>query len=182
MEEVWKDIVGYEGLYQVSNIGRVKSLDHYASNGVKIILYSGRVLKQTKNKNGYYSVMFSKNSETKRKYVHRLVAEAFIENPNNLNEVNHKDESRTNNCVDNLEWCDRNYNLNYGRLQEKSAITRGIPVLQYDMSGTFIAEYYSIRNAAKMIGRKHGDVPIGECCKGKRKQAYGYIWRYKEAE
>lgn len=182
MQEVWKDIAGYEGLYQVSNLGNVRSLDHYASNGVKEILYKGNVLKWHRNKNGYWTVLLCKKSKTKRKYIHRLVAEAFLDNADNLSEVNHKDENKKNNCVENLEWCTTKYNVNYGTHQEKRAVSRGMAVVQYDLSGNLINEYYSARKAASMIGKKYGSTPIMECCKGKRRTAYGHIWKYKDAE
>lgn len=182
MREEWKDIAGYEGLYQVSNLGNVKSIDHYNTNGFKEILYKGRMLKFNVGKNGYLSVMLCKNGKTKRHYVHRLVAQAFIPNPDNLPEVNHKDEVSIHNFVDNLEWCDRYYNLNYGTLQKRSAVSRGHKVLQYDKDGKLMNEFYSTRQAEKFIGKNGANTAVSECCKGKRKTAYGYIWRYKEAE
>ena len=104
MKERWIAIEGYKGLYEVSNLGRVKSL---ISNGL--------ILKQSKDKDGYYIVSLKRKSFR----VHRLVAIAFIPNPNNLAQVNHKDEDKTNNCVDNLEWCDATYNINYGTRNEQ---------------------------------------------------------------
>lgn len=103
---VWKPVVGYEGLYEVSNTGLVKSLNCYNYK-------EPRLMKLGKRRDGYLSVGLSKNNRTKTKTVHRLVAEAFIPNPNNLEMVNHKDENRTNNNVENLEWCSRAYNQLY---------------------------------------------------------------------
>lgn len=111
MEEIWKDIQGYEGFYQISNLGRVRSLERIAPSGkfVKQI-----IRKQLKDKDGYCIVGLNKNKSQKTHKVHRLVANAFIENTDNLPEVNHKDEDKTNNEVSNLEWCNAKYNLTYG--------------------------------------------------------------------
>lgn len=110
-EEIWKDIIGYEGLYQVSSLGRVRSLDRYDSNNHFL---KGRILKLSANGKGYLKVALNSNGKAKTYSVHRLVLQSFIPNPDNLPQVNHKDENKTNNNVDNLEWCDNSYNLNYG--------------------------------------------------------------------
>ena len=112
MEEIWKDIEGYNGLYQVSNMGRVKSIDHYASNGQKIILYKGKIRKQNVH-NGYLYVELSKNNVANTRLVHRLVARAFIENPNCYNTINHIDGNKLNNNYKNLEWCTQRQNVNH---------------------------------------------------------------------
>ena len=112
MIEDWKDIPGYEGLYVVSNNGRVMNVR------------SGRVLRGIVNNLGYIMVGLSKSGKVKMISVHRLVAEAFIKNPDNLREVNHKDEDKSNNNVDNLEWCDRKYNVNYGSRMDKVRKTK----------------------------------------------------------
>lgn len=104
MKEIWKDIEGYEGMYEISSLGRVKSL---ISNGL--------IMKQSKDKDGYCIVCLKRKSFR----VHRLVARAFIQNPNNLEQVNHKDENKSNNAIDNLEWCDTIYNINYGTRNEQ---------------------------------------------------------------
>lgn len=114
MEESWKDIEGYEGLYQVSNLGNVKSLKNNKTKKEKI-------LKPFKTRKGYLQVILCKNKTIKRFSVHRLVANAFIENPNNYPCVNHKDECGTNNVVENLEWCTYKYNTNYGTCIERRA-------------------------------------------------------------
>ena len=113
--EEWRPVVGYEGLYEVSSYGRVRSFDRYVkySNG-QIHLHKGRILSPGKDTIGYLFVILSCNGKRKIINVHRLVAEAFISNINNLPEVNHKDEDKTNNRVENLEWCDHKYNMNYG--------------------------------------------------------------------
>ena len=110
MEE-WRDIEGYEGLYQISNLGRVKSFPRPTT--------PGGILKTIKRKDGYCSIKLSKNGKVKKVLVHRLVAKAFIPNTNNLPIINHKDENPSKNIVDNLEWCDYKYNNNYGTLPKR---------------------------------------------------------------
>ena len=124
MEE-WKNVIGYEGLYEVSNTGQVRSLDRYVkySNG-RIHLHKGKVLSPVKDKDGYLAVFLSCNGKQKTIRIHRLVAQVFIENPDNLPEVNHLDEDKTNNRVDNLEFCDHKYNVNYGHRIENAINTR----------------------------------------------------------
>jgi hypothetical protein len=125
MEEVWKDIEGYEGLYQVSNLGKVKSIDRYIKqyNGYNysIRIYRGKILKSNIGNRGYLKVVLHKQRKAKTYNVHRLVAETFILNPNNYSQVNHKDENKLNNCVDNLEWCTSKYNINFGQRNTKVA-------------------------------------------------------------
>ena len=104
MEELFRDVAGYEGLYQVSNLGNVKSLNYLNTGQV-------RILKQRKHTDGYLQINLWKEGKMKTHYVHRLVAQAFIENPDNLPEVNHIDENKQNNRVDNLEWCEHTYNM-----------------------------------------------------------------------
>lgn len=121
MKEIWKDVVGYEGYYQVSNLGRIKSLDRKRFNGKVMAFRKGEIKIHTVLRNGYCSVRLSKDGIVKNMLVHRLVAIAFLENPHNLPQVNHKDEDKQNNRVDNLEWCTRLYNNNYGTTKERSA-------------------------------------------------------------
>ena len=121
-EEIWRPIEGYEGYYEVSSFGRVRSLDMYVKIGYgNYRLHKGKVISLLKKGDGYIQVNLCYNGKLYKKYVHRLVAEAFIPNPDNLPEVNHLDEDKTNNSVDNLEWCDRSYNLKYGtaRIRER---------------------------------------------------------------
>ena len=118
MKEIWKDIEGYEGLYQVSNFGRVKSLDRYVLRNGNILFVKGIVLSQLNNR-GYLAVKLCNSGKYKNYFVHRLVACAFVENLNNYNEVNHIDEDKHNNDFRNLEWCDRKYNVNYGSRADK---------------------------------------------------------------
>lgn len=112
MEEVWKDIPNYEGLYQVSNQGRVKSITHYARNnrngGMRLV--SGKILSQYKMPNGYMQVQLSKNEKREKFYIHRIVASVFLENKKGYSDVNHIDGNKNNNCVENLEWCSHRMN------------------------------------------------------------------------
>lgn len=122
MTEIWKDVKGYEGLYQVSNMGRVRSVARVVTwKNQQTKSYKSRMMK-IREKNGYRVVSLYKNHKSKDNRVHRLVADAFIENPNNLPFINHIDEDKSNNKVDNLEWCTRQYNNNYGRRNEKISI------------------------------------------------------------
>ena len=172
-EEIWCPIKGYEGIYEVSDQGRVRSLKFGKE----------RILKPFRNKGGYLLVGLCKNGEQKKCKVHRLVAQTFIPNPDNLPEVNHKDEDKTNNFVHNLEWCDVKYNINYGtrikRISEK--MTNGKlskPVLQYTKSGEFVKEWKSASDVQRNLGYFQNS--ISNCCNGKLKSAYGYIWKFKD--
>ena len=166
MEEIWRDIDGYEGLYQVSNKGRVKSLKWGKE----------RILRPRDNGRGYLRVQLTKENTSKHIRVHRLVARAFIPNPHNLPEINHIDENKKNNSVENLEWCDRRYNVNYGTRNER--VSRKI--LQYSKSGEFIREWQGAREVERVLGIDNSH--INACCRGKQKSAYGFIWRYKEKD
>ena len=168
IKEYWKPVVGYEGLYMVSNWGRIKSMNYNHSG-------KERIMKQ-KIQGGYYSVNLSKNGIIKTYLVHRLVAEAFIPNLNNYKEVNHKDENKTNNVVSNLEWCDRLYNVRYGTGIERRSKTQSKTVLQYDLNGNLIKEWKSINECGRNGFKKSN---ICKCCNGKQKTHKGFIWKYK---
>ena len=119
-KEVWKEIPGWEGYYMASTHGRIKSVDRYViSNGRGKYFKKGKILRLETDKDGYKKIQLNKNGKAKKYLVHRLVAMCFIPNPNNLPEINHKDENRANNHVSNLEWCNRKYNCNYGTRNEK---------------------------------------------------------------
>ena len=169
LKEIWKDIEGYEGLYQVSNMGRVKSLGNNKTRKEKI-------LKSSKSNRGYLVVHLYKEGKVKGYSIHRLVTSAFIPNPNNLPQVNHKDEDKTNNRVDNLEYCDSKYNLNYGTRTERITIANSIPILQFNLDGEFIKKWDSIIQVERELGFNHSSINM--CCKGKYKNAYGYWWCY----
>ena len=175
--EQWKPIKGFEG-YEVSNLGRVRSLDRIrkAAYG-RTAQIKGIILSVAKNNtNDYLLVRLNSGGRQVHKLVHRLVAEAFVPNPNNLPQVNHKDENPQNNRWDNLEWCDQLYNNHYGTAIERRSITRGKPVAQYTRDGEFVARFASAREAASSIGKSQA--AITRCCLGKYAQAYGFLWKY----
>ena len=140
--EIWKDIKGYEGLYQVSNLGRVKSFQNH-----RVF-----IRKQSHNKKGYLVLVLSKNNKNIQCRVHRLVAEAFLPNPNNYPCINHKDESRTNNTVDNLEWCTVQYNNYYGTRIDKIRKVIAKPVLLTDLDTGISLITLSARESSHMLG------------------------------
>lgn len=177
MLEEWRDIRGYEGFYQVSSLGRVRSLDRDItySNGL-VVHYNGKILSLNRNTNGYLSVLLSKNNEKKRVMIHRLVAEAFIENPNNFLEVNHKNEDKNDNCVENLEWCDRKYNVNYGNHKTKQIASRGTPIVQLTVDGDYVNTYPSAHEAARALGNESYQGSISKANRGDAYIAYGFCW------
>jgi hypothetical protein len=172
MEE-WKDIKGYEAIYQVSNLGNVRSLDRINYVGSKI---KGTIMKQQFGGNGYLSITLCGNGKQKKFTIHRLVATAFVPNPCGYEEVNHKDEIKYNNFDFNLEWCDRKYNMNYGTAFERMASKLSKEVFQYDINNNFLKKFKSTRDIERQLGYANGN--IGKCCNGKLKTAYGYIWGY----
>ena len=188
MEEIWKDIEGYEGLYQISSLGNVKSLNYrnqgFAKNIVPKINNSGRLW-----------VELYKNSAKKQYLIHRLVGIAFIPNPENLPQINHKDEDPRNNSVENLEWCTGRYNVEYTMRMHpekypdfngieldrpcatrKRVNTTGLAINQFTMDGKFVKQWPN----SVTIKHKTGwsDWSISECCRGKRKTAHGFRWQY----
>ena len=165
--EIWKPVLGYEGLYEVSNLGRVRSIFRWKQY---------KILKPILKK-GYFEVGLWKNKKAKWVMVHRIIAIAFIPNPNGFLYINHIDENKMNNCADNLEWCTAKYNCNYGTRNKRIREKIYIPVLQYTIDGKFVAEYKSIQTAANLINKNPRH--ISDCCRGKRKSAYGFVWRYK---
>lgn len=166
MEEIWKDIKGYERKYQVSNYGRVKSLNYNHTD-------KEQLLKPVQYNNGYFYVNLYK--PLKKFKIHRIVANAFIPNPENLPCVNHKDEDKTNNHVDNLEWCTYEYNSNYGSRNERIRKSLSKKVYQYTLDGEFVREWKSTNECGRN-GFNHSS--IVSCCKGERKTHKGYKWKY----
>ena len=181
-QEEWRDIKGYEGLYQVSDKGRVKSLERVTirKNGKKLPVKE-RIMKSSIDKDGYLRVALC-NSKGKRKlfFVHRLVCEAFHENPDNKPCVNHIDENKTNNTASNLDWCTVVENLNYGTRNARSAKTQSKPVGQYTLDGKLIKVWQSTNEVERQLGFGHSH--ISAAALGKRKTAYGYVWKYVEEE
>ena len=178
--EIWKDIKGYEGLYQISNYGRVKSLERIIKcknrSDFKI---QEKLLKLGNHKRGYKTIMLHKNNFTKLFLVHRLVAEAFIPNLDKLPQVNHKDECKTNNVWTNLEWCTNEYNSYYGTRLERSGKNQlRRKIAQYDINGNFIKNWNGIGEAERTLKIYN----IGAVCRGKYKQTKGYVFKYIEKE
>lgn len=187
MEE-WRNIIGFEGLYQVSNLGRLRSVDRKIWNPGKNCYRNqhGKILNLSLDKGGYLRVTLSKEGKIKQYLVHRLVAMTFIPNPDNLPQINHIDECKTNNSVINLEWCDNEYNCNYGNHNNNISETQSISIAQYELDGTFIRNWKSSREVENILG--YSNVNILRCCNGgfysksrqkfvNVKQAYGYKWR-----
>ena len=186
MKEVFRDITGYEGLYQVSNFGNVRSLNYNKTGQVKL-------LNPGKTTNGYLIVGLCKEGNRKHRFVHRLVAQTFIENPDNLPEVNHIDEDKTNNVVSNLEWCDRKYNANYGTGQQRKAeAQRGVKrpyvvealskkVIQTTLDYVFLQEWESVSECDR---NGFCVAAVSKCCNNKyglQGNVYnGFRWMFAE--
>lgn len=177
IDEQWKPVVGFEGFYEVSNLGRVRSLDRVTvyGNGVKRI-FTGRILTPCDAGKGYRNVMLQANGKRSTPRVCRVVAKAWIPNPDDLPQVNHKDEDKTNDAVDNLEWCSAVYNTNYGTGIERRASKIRRKVNQYDLNGCLIKEWDSISEASQNLGIDNSH--ITRCCKGRLKQTGGFKWDY----
>lgn len=182
--EIWKDIKGYEGLYQVSNYGRVKSLSRLKKNfnvntkTMDAIILPEKIRKPQLTRYGYYRIGLTKNSKQIYYSVHRLVAEAFIPNPDNLPQINHKDENKTNNEVTNLEWCTAKYNGNYGA-RNKRVGEKQYKQIKCIETGTI---YKSLTEASKSTGLSMGN--ISSVCNRRKwfNTAGGYHWEYIKPE
>lgn len=168
MKEIWKDIDGYEGLYQVSNLGRVKSLPR---NGT---VKTEKIMRLTRTPKGYLNVCLTKSKHQNPQRVHRLVAKAFIPNPYALPQVNHKDEDKTNNKVSNLEWCDNRYNCTYNG-REKKVATKLCRKVRCIETGIV---YDSILQASADTGIVKSN--IIHVCQGKYKQIKGFHFKYED--
>ena len=184
MKEEWRDIKGFEGKYMVSNLGRVKSLNYRRTGKEKI-------MEGIDNGYGYLFVNLYRGGKSKQCLVHRLVATAFCENPSGYTELNHIDENKQNNRADNLEYCSRSYNLNYGTRNKKVAEKlrgrkqteehikkRSKPVFSVDKESGLIMWWASARDAERQTGINNSN--IIQCCKGKIKSAGGHVWFYAD--
>ena len=188
MEEVWKDVPEFEGLYQVSNLGLVKSLGRYVDMGNFKSFRKERILKPDLNKGGYLVVTLQKEKISKRFQIHRLVASVFITNPDNLPQVNHKNEDKTDNRVENLEWCDPAYNCNYGERNKKISVNAsGKHINRYDLSrrigqyttdGILVKEYPSANEVHRQLN--YDTSSILKCCKGVPfyKTCHNFVWKF----
>lgn len=183
--ERWLPIKGYEQSYMISSYGRIKAIDRTLtfSDG-RVRAYKSRIIRTHRINQHYYVASLSQNQRRIMKDVHRLVAEAFIPNPNGFKEINHKDENSLNNCVDNLEWCTRKYNNNYGSHNKKvsesimNCPSTSKPVVQMKPDGTIIQTFPSIREAARSLGNVKRDCNILRVCQGINKTCFGYKWSY----
>ena len=184
MIEEWRDIKGFEGRYQVSNKGRVRSLPRYVSNHTGKLFVKGKILKQRPDFKGYMRIDI-KDNDGKKKYkgVRRLVAETFIDNPLNKPQVNHIDGIKENNSVENLEWVTNSENQKHAYCLGLNRVTgrAGKPpkrVIKLSSDGQVIEIFNSIAEAGKSVNARSSN--IGECCRGHKKTAYGYRWKFME--
>lgn len=166
MTEIWKDIPNYNGKYQISSLGRVRSFKQWHNSSIHFLI-------PHKTNKGYLVVSLSKNSVVRNISIHRLVAEAFIPNPKNLPQVNHLNEDKTDNRIENLEWCDNSYNLNYGTRTIRQSLKCSKPVLCVETN----IIYKSISEASRLNPPiRQGNITL--CCQGKNGTAGGYHWKY----
>jgi hypothetical protein len=180
MTEVFVPIIGYEGLYEVSNIGRVKALAKMGGTNYSVSLPE-RIKKAKYNGDGYHQISLCKNSIKKHFYLHVLVAKHFVDNPNNYPEVNHENGDKNCNGYWNLKWCTRKQNEEHAwatglknMIGDNHALSKR--VLQMDMNGNVIKEWVNGHQAMKDTGYSNGH--ISRCCRGLANQAYGYKWTY----
>lgn len=184
MVEVWKPIAGYEGLYEVSNTGRVRKLRFINNRANKEKVFD---IKPKNNGTGYLKVFLYKGGKARQMLVHRLVADAFLDKQDGKGFVNHKDGNKHNNNADNLEWCTRSENMKHAYMkglahaQAKGKYgkdnPKAIPVSMFSKDGKLLATFGSLIDAAMFIGAKSSG-QICSCCKGRLKTAHGYVWRY----
>ncbi len=166
--EIWKDVVGFEGIYWVSNLGQIKSVQRKGSKG--------GVMQGHADKKGYINVTLRKDGHQYTKKLHRLVAEAFLPNPDNYLEVNHKNEDKSDNRADNLEWCDSTYNQHYGSRTERANLSCGKPIICIETGKIF--------NGAAWAAREMSLDPssITKAVKNPNRTCGGYHWKYVEKE
>lgn len=173
-KEVWRPVKNFEGLYEVSNLGRIKSLGRTIQkfNGYSYVTvtYPPKFLKRTREE-GYAQVTLSRDGKTRKHMLHRVVAEAFIPNPDNKPEVNHDDGNKQNCCVSNLYWCTHKENMQHAY---STGLRKTKKVKQYTKHGVYIKTWDSIKEAQEKLSVWN----ISECCRGTRKTTGGFIWRY----
>lgn len=194
-DEIFIDISGYEGLYQVSNLGRIKRLDKiltindYKKNRIYNRKEKGAIIKPFLDNNGYLTVTLSKEGKCNSRKIHRLVAEMFISNPKKLPQVNHKDGNKYNNKVENLEWCSCKENILHAWKNGLTTVNKNAKkigkernrkrkIKQYDIKDNFIKEWESAAEAGRQLNILRQT--ISNACRGKQKTAGGYVWRYKQ--
>ena len=170
-KEIWKDVVGYDGRYKVSNKGNVRSVARKDSIGRK---RGGRTLKSRDNGHGYLRLDLYKNGIRKSKRVHRLVAEAFIPNHNNYLEINHKDENKTNNHVENLEWCTREHNINHGTRTEKVRQKRSKRVKGVNVE---TGEVITLNSTREAVNKGYSYGSVAAACRGVYNRGGGNLYR-----
>ena len=175
MKESFINIIGYNGLYQISSKGYIKSLDRVVNGKNGKTKLNGKILKSSLVR-GYKAVNIWKNGSSKNIKIHRMIGLYFIENPKNLKCINHKNGIKTDNRIENLEWCTYSENLTHAyknnlRFNKKA-------ILQLDLKDNYIKEHSSLSDASKSIDKYYGRGNITKCCKGLRKSAYGYKWEY----
>ena len=179
MSEVWRDIEGYEGLYQVSNQGRVKSLERKVSHwrgGERI--QKERILKPITDHYGYQVVNLYAGGKPKMHKVHRLVCQSFHDNPDNKSQVNHLNENKTDNRACNLEWSTAKENNTHGTRTERSAKALSKPICQYTLDGDLVKVWQSTNEVERQTGFRRGN--ISQAANGKYKNSHGFIWKYVE--
>ena len=167
--EVWKDIVGYEGLYKVSDKGNIYSVERISSQGNK---WGGITLKPRYDKHGYFRVTLYKNGKQKTRFIHRLVAEAFIPNPNGYSEINHRDENKINNYAENLEWCTIKQNNNHGTRTERASQTKCKKVRAINVETGEILTFNSAKEA-----HSKGYPSASEACRGVYNAGGGNLYK-----
>ena len=193
MNEVWKDIKGFEGRYQVSNLGRVRSLDRTITirSSKRCRIYcktiKGCIIKPCEMTSGYLFVGLYKNGISQLYGVHNLVADTFLANPHNLTQVNHKDENKHNNIVCNLEHCSPSYNMRYGNaavVRQSGNVRNRKPVYQLSKDGKIIQRFNSIKEANRVTGINESSISL--ICRGKGRNginfitAGGYKWKFAD--
>jgi hypothetical protein len=195
MEEVWKDIEGFEGLYEISSLGRIRTIPHNVDHGKRTRVVSKRILKIGVKSNGYQHIKIYKDTKQYTYYIHRLVAMAFLSNPNGWSDVNHKNGIKSDNRVENLEWCSRSANQLHSSRVLKNKIgcygkghlsPHSIPIIQYTLNNEYIKEWASATEVQRELGIKESNIrkclytlyhnPLTK----RQYTAGGFKWRYKE--